>query len=109
MTRGWFAQHQQLEVLHAPVNSPDLNPIENFWAELTRDWVNVFPRNKATLERYVVERWEEWRGHTRYFERLYDSMPHRLNAVIDSNGAITKYKGRMPQLDFDSKGAITGF
>lgn len=88
MTRRWFAQHQQMELLNAPLNSPDLNPIENFWGELTRVWVNVFPRNRAKLDAYVVQRWEEWRGDTQYFRNLYDSMPQRLRAVIDSNGAI---------------------
>lgn len=58
---------------------------------MTRDWRSVFPRNKATLEAYVVERWESWRGQANYFERLYDSMPHRINAVIDANGGPIKY------------------
>lgn len=91
MTRRWLAQHPELEVLDAPVNSPDLNPIENFWAELTRDWVSVFPRNLDTLETYVVQRWEEWRGQTQYFQNLFDSMPQRLNKVIENNGGPTKY------------------
>lgn len=55
------------------------------------DWVNVFPRNKTTLDTYVVQRWEECRGETQYFRNLYDSMPRRLRAVVDSNGAICKY------------------
>lgn len=91
MTRRWFDDHPELEVLHAPANSPDLNPIENFWGELTREWESVHPRNLATLETYVVQRWEEYRGHTQYFRNLFDSMPDRLKAVIDSNGAATKY------------------
>ncbi len=91
MTRRWFGQHPELEVLNAPVNSPDLNPIENFWGELTRDWASVFPRNLATLETHVVQRWEDWRGQTQYFRNLFDSMPRRLNKVIDTNGAATKY------------------
>lgn len=91
LTRRWFAQHPQMETMNAPVNSPDLNPIENFCGELTRDWVSVFPRNKDTLDAYVVQRWEQWRGNTQYFRNLYDSMPRRMQTVIDTNGAITKY------------------
>ncbi len=90
-TRAWFARNPEINLINAPVNSPDLNPIENFWAEITREWVSVFPRNMDTLHRYVIERWEDWRGRTNYFERLYDSMPQRINAVIDNNGGITKY------------------
>ncbi|KAG4072811.1 hypothetical protein HA402_009634 [Bradysia odoriphaga] len=91
MTTQWFAQRPQLEVLNAPVNSPDLNPIENFWGELCRDWVSVFPRDLANLETYVVQRWEEYRGQTQYFQNLFDSMPDRMKEVIDKNGAATKY------------------
>lgn len=91
LTREWLKAHPEIELLNAPTNSPDLNPIENFWAEMTREWQSVFPRNMAKLESYVVERWEEWRGQTQYFENLYDSMPHRINQVIDNNGGATKY------------------
>lgn len=90
-SRQWFTTHPELEMLVAPPNSPDLNPIENFWAETTRDWRTVFPRNRETLEPYIVQRWEEWRGRTQYFRNLYDSMPQRMRAVIDNNGGPTKY------------------
>ncbi len=49
MTRGWFAQHPESDVLDAPVNSLDLNPIENFWAELTRDWVSAILKQPKML------------------------------------------------------------
>lgn len=73
------------------MNSPDLNPIENFWAQMTRDWKSVFPRNRANLERCIVENWERMRGEPQYFRNLYDSMPRRMNAVIDNNGGATRY------------------
>lgn len=88
-TRNWFATHPQLELLIAPPNSPDLNPIENFWTEMTRDWQNL--RNKDTLDDYIVERLQQMRANPQYFHNIYKSMPYRMRAVIDNNGGPTKY------------------
>lgn len=91
MCKQWFSEHQDIQLLAAPVNSPDLNPLENFWAETTRNWVTCFPRNNATLESNIVDNWEKWRGNVEYFKNLYESMPRRMNAVIDDNGGSTGY------------------
>lgn len=91
LTTQWFASHPELELMHAPVNSPDLNTIENFWAKMVYIWKDVFPRNEKTLEKYVVERWEAERNNPQYFRNLYDSMPLRMQAVLDNNGGMTKY------------------
>lgn len=77
--------------MKAPAYSPDLNPIENLWAEMMYDWETVFPRNRARLEDYIVERWEAGRNNPQYFLNLYASMPYRMQAVIDNNGGMTKY------------------
>lgn len=58
---------------------------------MTRGWQNVFPRNRETLDPYIVENWEKWRGEHQYFANLYASMPHRMRAVIDANGGHTRY------------------
>lgn len=91
MCKKWFSEHPELDVLATPANSPDLNPIENVWAESTRNWKTVFPRNKTTLEASIVQSWEKLRERPEYFKNLYESMPRRLNAVIDNNGGPTKY------------------
>lgn len=75
----------------APSNSPDLNPIENVWAETTRDWISVYPRNLTNLHEQVNRNWEKLRNDPDYFKKLYESMPRRLNAVIDANGGHTRY------------------
>lgn len=90
--REWFDNHQEIEVLEDwPPNSPDLNPIENFWAATTRDWKSVFPRNRQNLENTITARWESYRGDTDYFKNLYDSMPRRLLEVIANGGGPTSY------------------
>lgn len=83
---NWFANNKDVTRLVAPANSPDLNLIQNVWAETTRDWFSVFPRNLETLNPHVTQNWEELRNRPDYFQSLYDSMPARINAVIDNNG-----------------------
>lgn len=87
----WFANNPEIERLVAQANSPDLNLIENVWSETTREWIPVYPRNFKTLNEQVLRKREDLRMRTEYFQKLYDSMPARINAVIDANGGHTKY------------------
>lgn len=90
--KEWFQRHPEIEVLQNwPANSPDLNPMENLWAETTREWDNIFPRTRENLDKSVVENWERMRGDTQYFQNLYSSMPRRLWEVIANLGGTTKY------------------
>lgn len=82
--KGWPANSPPTQPNHA-----DLNPIENFWAEITRGWQSVFPRNRQTLEPYIVANWGKMRGNTQYFHNLYASMSRRVQEVIDRNGGTS--------------------
>lgn len=38
LVRKWFRSHPAIRVMEWPALSPDLNPIENVWAEMAKSW-----------------------------------------------------------------------
>jgi hypothetical protein len=87
-TRQYMRQ-LRLEPEEWPSQSPDLNPIENLWSYL--DWTlrDRQVTNKAELWTALQEGWQAL--PVDLLTRLVDSMPRRLQAVIDSKGYPTKY------------------
>ncbi|CAG8616734.1 3813_t:CDS:1, partial [Ambispora gerdemannii] len=73
-----------------PSQSPDLSPIENVWREI-KCWIhkNRKPQTEADLEEAVFAAW-----NTITFEKILhfiDSMPERINEVIEKNGHAIHY------------------
>jgi transposase len=86
----WF-QKKKLPKLDWPAQSPDLNPIENLWADLKK---RVYAKgkditSKEALKVAIEEEWE--RTPILLLQKLIDSMPDRLQAVIRARGGPTKY------------------
>ena len=80
-----------LTMLQWPAQSPDLNPIEHLWSHLKRQ-LNGWSRQPAGM----IELWErveyEWENIPReVVEKLIDSMPRRVAAVLKAKGAMTNY------------------
>jgi len=74
-----------------PAQSPDLNPIEHLWDHLGRKVHEHKPRPKNKRELIVVLE-EEWlKIENNYLEKLVNSMPCRIEAVIESKGNPTRY------------------
>lgn len=48
---------QQFEVMEWPPLSPDLNPIENVWSHMIRNWPTIHPRRPEVLDAACQERW----------------------------------------------------
>ena len=82
-----FFRKNEWEVQEWPPYSPDLNIIENLWAIVKKrlakqsvSWEN--------LEEKVQEIWNSIELET--VQKLYDSIPERLEAVASSNGFISR-------------------
>ena len=71
--------------------SPDLNPIEHLWEHLKRQ-LNRHPDSPQGVwelwERVEVE-WGEIKAEE--CQKLIESMPRRIEAVIKAKGGHTKY------------------
>ena len=73
-----------------PSNSPDLNSIENLWHILRSNIRKrkCQPRNRNEL---IMALQEEWKLDMTIVNNLIDSMPRRMQAVIDSEGGPIYY------------------
>ena len=80
-----------------PSNSPDLNPIENFWSILKRcveKHVNklLAKKNSITIDVFLDIIQKEWEGiEDKIFINLICSMPSRLKQVIESDSNKISY------------------
>lgn len=54
---------QTFETMDWPALSPDLNPIENVWSYMIRDWPMMQNRTDAALNELVQQRWNELRNN----------------------------------------------
>ena len=91
MTQQWFADHPHITALPWPPLSPDLNPIEDVWAMMAREWQPQNERTVAALERHVRDVWGSVERRPGIIRRVVESMPRRLEAVIAARGGYTKY------------------
>lgn len=91
VVRDWFREHPLIEVLEWPSKGCDMNVIENVWAMMVRTWDIHDERNREAIENHAIAEWENIRRVPNYTQRLIDSVPNRLNAVIAANGGWGKY------------------
>ena len=82
-----------------PPNSPDMNPIEHLWAHLKLELHKQYPDTKDlrgppnTIRRILQDRLMEvwWRIGEDMLERLIESTPHHVQALLNAVGWYTKY------------------
>ena len=86
--QDWL-QDTSLNVLEGPSQSPDLNPIQHLWRDLKISVQRCSPSNLTELKRICREQREKPPKYR--CARLVVSYPKRLDAVIATKGASTKY------------------
>jgi Transposase len=72
-----------------PARSPDLNLIENVWAEMAKGMLGHAVWTEAGLVAAIRQEWAKITPN--YVQRLYGSWWDRLQAVVNANGGATRY------------------
>ena len=88
-TKRWHADRGITLFPGWPGNSPDLNPIENLWSQMKDMQREERATSVSGLKRIAQKVWGKVSRD--YLEKLYESMPRRMQAVIDAQGGHTKY------------------
>jgi transposase len=78
-------------VYEHPPNSPDLNPIENIWAYMKREFAAKYKyvSSQADMQRIIIDMWNNFDDSM--WNKLIESMPARMQAVIKAKGGPTRY------------------
>ena len=90
VTKKWFKE-RNIEIMDWPASSPDLNPIENVW-KLMKDNIQKhenFPRTVNELKIALKEEWSDF--DMSVLRRVADSMPQRIEAVLEAKGGPINY------------------
>lgn len=80
-----------IHTMRWPANSPDLNPIKNVWAILKSRINKRRPRplTKQEMADAISEEWEYLQPEA--FQAAIDSMPRRVQLVIEAAGGPIRY------------------
>jgi transposase len=102
VTRDWLkaaGEHHGFTVMEFPPNSPDLNPIEHLWSILKAELYRRYPDTmylkgsestvRGELRKRLNEIW--WDIGEDVLNKLIDSMPNRIQAVLKARGWYTEY------------------
>jgi len=89
---NWFLEHDnEVTVLKWPPQSPDIIPIEHLWDVV--EWelraLDVHPTNLHQLQDAILSIWAIISKEC--FQHLFESMPHRIKAVLKAKRGQTQY------------------
>jgi hypothetical protein len=87
-----WLEEQDFETMVWPAQSPDLNPIEHFWGYLKGRLAEHEHLSNGIHELCdkVQEEWE--RMSVEECQKLIESMPRRVQAVLRAKGGYIKYR-----------------
>lgn len=86
-----FLEEENVPLLPWPGNSPDMNPIENVWELMKREVAKEVITNKTQLIEKIIYAWNHHPRMQETVQACINSMPKRIEALIASKGASTKY------------------
>ncbi|GFW66618.1 transposable element Tcb1 transposase [Trichonephila clavipes] len=90
LAQTWFDE-MGVQKLDWPSQSPDLNPIEHLWDELERK-LRSQPNRPSSLQALTSAVMEAWRAIPMVtYQKLVESLPKRVLAVIHAKGGPTSY------------------
>ena len=74
-----------------PPRSPDVNPIEHLWSDMSRELLTMDnpPQTLPQLRQALLDIWQNITVPR--MQKLVESMPRRVQAVIDARGVLTGY------------------
>lgn len=84
-----YFESKKISLLDHPPQSPDLNPIENLWSQLNRLVKKSQRRSIKTFTPALIDTWNSI--GLQYMRDLVDSIPSRLQKVIENKGYATGY------------------
>ena len=90
LAKNWFKTKRICLLPWAP-SSPDMSIIEHVWDQLDAliCACDPLPRNKDEMWAALQEEWENFPQAA--LDKLYESMPHRIAALVEARGGHTKY------------------
>jgi len=88
--REWLKEHE-FEVMVWPAQSPDLNPIEHPWFLLKRRLAAYSKPTQGILGLWERIQEEWYKIEVGKCQRLIESMPRRVQEVIQAKGRYTSY------------------
>uniref|UniRef100_A0A0A1XKX3 Transposable element Tc1 transposase n=1 Tax=Zeugodacus cucurbitae TaxID=28588 RepID=A0A0A1XKX3_ZEUCU len=90
LVQNWL-KSQSFSTMRWPAQSPDMNPIENLWSYLKRQLAN-YPNPPKGMQELWERVEDEWYSISPDFvQKLYESMPRRLNSLKKVKGLWTDY------------------
>ena len=84
-----WLKDNKVKVLECPSQSPDLNHIDNLWAELKKRVRARRPTNLTPLHQTCQEEWDKI--HPTYCGKHVEGYPKHLTQVKQFKGNDTKY------------------
>jgi transposase len=86
-----YKDSHKVQRLDWPPQSPDLSPIENLWKQL-KDRISARRHRIRIIQEMEVALQQEWaKLGEEMLDKLMESMPRRINQMLQNKGGSTKY------------------